>query len=165
MTDWNLTPPGLEFAFEVRLKFERHDMIADTPNGFSRGGVYLDSGEFDGPNIRGIAIPGSGGDWAIFRPDGTLRLDARYMLKTDDGVVIMIHNQGYLWGRQPDTMEKFRKFGFEGGAPVPEDEYYFRTAPIFEAPKGKYDWLTRHVFIGVARRVQGGNAVRYFKVL
>ncbi len=165
MTDWNTTPPGLEFAFEVRLKFERADKIPDTPFGFTRGAVYLDEGEFDGPDIRGKAIPASGGDWAIFRPDGTLRLDARYMLQEDDGTIIMIHNQGYLWGREPDTMAKLRAFGFEGGPEVDPDEYYFRTAPIFEAPVGKHDWLTRHLFIGVGRRVLGGNRIRYFKVL
>ena len=42
MADSDLpSPPGLEFAFEVRLKFERHDMIPDTPFGFARGAVIV----------------------------------------------------------------------------------------------------------------------------
>ncbi len=32
----------------------------------------------------------------------------------------------------------------------------------FEAPIGKHDWLTRHVFIGVGERKPDGNYVKYY---
>ena len=75
-----IAEPRLEFAFEVRLRFTRVQMIEAMPSGASRGAVYLDSGEFSGPRLRGKAVPNSGGDYALFRPDDTAAFDARYML-------------------------------------------------------------------------------------
>ena len=108
--------PRLEFAFEVRLRFTRVQNIAAMPTGAGRGAVYVDSGEFSGPDIRGKAVPNSGGDYALFRPDGVLQFDARYMLQEVDGTLILMQNRGYLWGRRADTMQKLRDMAFAGGA-------------------------------------------------
>ena len=155
----------LEFAFEVRLRFTRVQNIAAMPTGAGRGAVYVDSGEFEGPQIRGKAVPNSGGDYALFRPDGVLSFDARYMLQEDDGTLILMQNRGFLWGRNPDTMQRLREMAFAGGPTVDPSEYYLRAAPTFEVETGKHDWLTRHVFVGVGERKADGNLVRYFKVL
>lgn len=157
--------PRLEFAFEVRLRFTRVQNIASMPTGAGRGAVYVDSGEFSGPYIRGKAVPNSGGDYALFRPDGVLQFDARYMLQEDDGTLILMQNRGYLWGRNPDTMKKLRDMAFAGGPTVDPSEYYLRAAPSFEVEKGRHDWLMRHVFVGLGERKADGNLVRYYKVL
>jgi Protein of unknown function (DUF3237) len=157
--------PGLEFAFEVRLRFTRVQNIASMPTGAGRGAVYVDSGEFSGPNIRGKAVANSGGDYALFRPDGVLQFDARYMLQEEDGTLILMQNRGYLWGRNPDTMQKLRDMAFAGGPTVDPGEYYLRAAPSFEVEKGRHDWLMRHVFVGLGERKSDGNLVRYYKVL
>ena len=44
----------------------------------------------------------------------------------------------------------------EAGENVDHSEYYFRTAPIFEAPEGKYDWLNKLMALGMGRKVDGG---------
>ena len=137
-------------------------MVPDIPTGGWRSAVYVDGGEIDGPRMKGRAVPNSGGDYAHFRPDDTAVFDARYMLETDDGVTIYMQNKGYLWGREPDTMARLRKWAFEGGEPVPHAEYYLRAQPTFEAPRGKYEWLTRHVWIGIGERKPDGNYVRYY---
>ena len=157
--------PRLEFAFEVRLRFTRVQNIASMPTGAGRGAVYVDSGEFSGPYIRGKAVPNSGGDYALFRPDGVLQFDARYMLQEDDGTLILMQNRGYLWGRNADTMKKLRDMAFAGGPTVDPSEYYLRAAPSFEVEKGRHDWLMRHVFVGLGERKADGNLVRYYKVL
>jgi len=59
-------------------------------------------------------------------------------------------------------MTRLRKWAFEGGSPVPHREYYLRASPTFEVSRGKHDWLTRHVFIGVGERLPDGNRVRYY---
>jgi Protein of unknown function (DUF3237). len=90
--------------------------------------------------------------------------DARYMLQEDDGTLIMLYNKGFLWGRKPDTMDRLRKWAFEGGAAVAHADYYLRASPTFETTTGKHDWLTRHVFVGIGERKPDGNLVRYYKV-
>jgi len=157
--------PRLEFAFEVRLHFTRVQNISAMPTGAGRGAVYVDSGEFTGPHIRGKAVPNSGGDYALFRPDGVLQFDARYMLQEEDGTLILMQNRGYLWGRRDDTMQKLRDMAFSGGPTVDPSEYYLRAAPSFEVEKGRHDWLMRHVFVGMGERKSDGNLVRYYKVL
>ncbi|HEY5410104.1 MAG TPA: DUF3237 family protein, partial [Caulobacteraceae bacterium] len=69
--------PRLEFAIEVRLSFPKAQMIANTPAGGSRSAVYVESGTFEGPRLKGKAVPWSGGDYAYFRPDDVAVFDAR----------------------------------------------------------------------------------------
>ena len=157
--------PRFEFALEIRLRFSRVQTITQLPTGGARSAVYVDSGEFSGPRLKGKAVPNSGGDYAYFRPDDTAVLDARYMLQEDDGTLIMLNNKGYLWGRQPDAMARLRKWAFEGGTPVPHADYYLRASPTFEVSVGKHDWLTRQVFVGVGERKPDGNLIRYFALL
>jgi hypothetical protein len=156
--------PKFEFAFEARLQFAQTHVIEDMPSGASRGGVYLGTGTFEGPKLRGKAVPNSGGDNALFRPDGVLGLDARYMLQEDDGTMILLYNRGYIWGRKADTMKRYNAI-MRGGPVVDFSEYYFRTTPIFEVPKGKHDWLTRYVFVGIGERLKDGNRIRYYAML
>lgn len=159
-----LEQPHLEFAFEVRLRFTRVQSVKALPSGGARSAVYVDSGEFQGPRLKGRAVPNSGGDYALFRPDDVAVFDARYMLEEEDGSLIMLYNKGFLWGRTPDVMNRLRKWAFEGGEPVPHAEYYLRANPTFETSSGKHDWLTKHVFIGIGERKPDGNLIRYYKL-
>jgi len=156
--------PHLEFAFACRLMFTRVFAVPNVHNGGFRSAVLVDDGHFEGPTLKGRAIANSGGDYAHFRDDDTAVFDARYLLEVDDGTVIYMQNRGYLWGRTPDAMARLRAWAFEGGAPVDHADYYLRAQPTFETPKGKHDWLTRHVFIGVGERMPDGNFVRYYAV-
>ena len=157
--------PKLEFVFEIDLNFTRTQNINNMPTGAGRGAVYLDSGTITGPRLNGTAVPNSGGDYALFRPDDVLSFDARYMLQENDGTLIMIHNKGYLWGRYTDTMAKIRAWIFENGPVVPESDYYLRAFPTFEVETGKHDWLMRHVIVGIGKRKEAGNIVRYYALL
>jgi len=157
-----LDAPRLEFAFECRLKFTRVLAIPNVHTGGFRSAVLVDEGTFEGPRLRGRAIPNSGGDYAHFRADDTAVFDARYMLEVDDGTLIYMQNKGFLWGRTPDAMARLRAWAFEGGPPVAHEDYYLRAQPTFETPRGKHDWLTRHVFVGVGERKPDGNLVRYY---
>lgn len=154
--------PNLEYVFQIRLRFTRTQSIEAMPTGAGRGAVYVDEGLVEGPRLNGRAVPNSGGDYALFRPDGVLAFDARYMLEADDGALILMHNRGYLWGRTPDVMPRLRDWIFAGGAEVSPDEYYLRAFPTFECSAGPHDWLMRHVIVGVGERRADGNMIRYF---
>jgi hypothetical protein len=58
--------PRFEFALEIRLRFTRVQTITQLPSGGARSAVYVDSGEFSGPRLKGTAVPNSGGDYAYF---------------------------------------------------------------------------------------------------
>jgi hypothetical protein len=157
--------PRLEFAMEIRLAFPQVQTIPNVPAGGSRSAVYVSGGTFEGPNLRGTAVAGSGGDYAYFRPDDVAVFDARYMLQEADGSLILLNNRGFLWGRKPDTMQRLRDWAFADGAPVAHEDYYLRGNPSFECSVGKHDWLTKHVFIGVGERRSDGNRLRYYALV
>ena len=105
--------PRLEFVMEVRLTFPEVYTLANVPSGGNRSAVLVSGGTFEGPHLKGRAVPGSGGDYAYFRPDDVAVFDARYLLEEDDGTLILLNNRGYLWGRRPDTMQRLRDWAIE----------------------------------------------------
>jgi hypothetical protein len=120
--------PALEFAFEEIVTLGE----ATSPGDTARGGrliIPITGGTFEGPEIRGTVVPG-GWDWQLRRADGCTDVEADYFLKTDDGVVINVVNKGVICPG-------------EGGAFRP-----VRTHPVFEAPRGKYEWLSQTAFVG-----------------
>ena len=160
MSDKTLpAPPPLEYVMTISINLGKAYWVRPTQYGSERAAVYLLDGIVSGPDINGIVMPGSGGDFPWTRPDGVIDFDARYMLQTDDGANIYLQNRGYRWGT-PEAMARMAR-----REPVADDSYYMRAAPKFEAPAGKYDWLNRHVFIGRAEKTPNGNRIHYFKVL
>ena len=155
----------LEPAFEIRLEFGGIDMLPTVTGGFGRGAVYIAEGVVTGPRLNGRVLGGSGGDWAEFRPDGTVATNARYMIEADDGTHILMRNRGFLWGRTPDVMDRIRAWMFEDGPPVDSSEFYLRAAPSFEVAPGPHDWLTRHILVGIGTRQRRGNTIAYHAVL
>jgi hypothetical protein len=123
-------PPTLEFAFEENVTLGAAVRVGATAIG-GRNIIPITGGSFAGPAIRGTIMPG-GWDWQLIRADGCIHIKADYMLRTDDGVVINVVNQGF--GCPPGAGE---------GAPG------VRTMAVFEPPLGKYEWLGKSAFVGV----------------
>lgn len=132
--------PGLEFVYEATGELEPPVTIGDTFDGTRRIIPIVGGGRVEGPLIQGKLI-GNAADWQVTRPDGVTVADAIYALETDDGVVIQIRNRGLRHG-PPDVMRRLAS-----GQEVDPAEYYFRTVPEFIAPKGKYDWMNRSIFV------------------
>jgi len=139
--------PTVSFAFEETVTLAQ----AITPGKTSMGDrniVPITGGKFEGPGdgngIKGTIIPG-GWDWQLGRSDGCLWIKADYMLKTDDGVIINVLNQGPIC----------RPAEGSRGAPT-------RSVATFEPPLGKYAWLGQSAFIGTLEPVKldSGPAVR-----
>jgi hypothetical protein len=151
--------PKLEFAFAVQITLTPALWPQELPRGGKRVFVGIESGTFEGPNIKGTVIGGSGGDYADARKDGVIDFDARYMLREDDGTLIYLQNRGFRWASE-EAMEKMKR-----QEPLDASEYYMRVAPKFEVEAGKHDWLNKYVFVGVGDKIPRGNIIRYFKVL
>jgi hypothetical protein len=134
--------PSLEFVFEETVKLGDVSAIGGTARG-ERIIIPITGGTFEGPDIRGVVLPG-GWDWQLRRADGCTDVEADYFLQTDDGVVINVINTGVICQG-------------EGGAMLP-----VRTHPVFEAPLGKYQWLGQAAFVGTLELAppEAGPAVR-----
>lgn len=127
------TPPGpellprSEFVFEERVTVGSAVKVGDTPFGF-RQYIPITGGKIAGPKLNGEVLPG-GWDFQLWLGNGCGTLSADYFLRTDDGIIIHILNES-----------------FTCTSPQTKDERSF-FHPRFEAPKGKYEWLTRSTFV------------------
>ena len=109
----------------LRLETAATREIGSTPNG-SVTIFPVTGGSFEGERLRGKVLAG-GGDWVTARGDGTLTLDLRVTLETDDGGLIHMTFTG-----------------------VRDDaNHYFRTVPRFETAAPKYAFLNRLLAVGI----------------
>ena len=148
--------PELELVFEAEGQLEPIITIGQTPDGLRRA-VPIGGGTFHGPDIRGELVPG-GCDWQVVRPDGVTIPEAFYLLRTDDGVLIQVHNRGLRHG-PPEVMARLA-----AGEVVDPASYYFRAAPTFSAPAGRYDWLNRSLFVCVGARYPASIRLWFYRV-
>jgi hypothetical protein len=112
-------------------------IVAGAPQG-TRGILEVTGGTFEGPRLKGTIAP-PGGDWFTVRAGGSLKLDVRLLLVTDDQANILLTYSGVAIPK-------------EGGM-------HIRIAPLFEAPDGPHAWLNDIQGVGFGELVEGG--VRY----
>lgn len=122
--------PELELLYRSVVTLGEVIPVGETPRGVRRI-IPITGGTFEGPAMSGEILP-MGWDWQLDRSDGCTDIVADYFLRTDDDVVINVVNSGTLCMPVP---------GEDPPPPV-------RTSPVFEAPLGQYDWLTRGSFVG-----------------
>ena len=147
-----------EYAFTARVQVDAPVIIGQGAEGLRRY-VPITGGEVKGPMLSGRILNASG-DWQVVRPDDVLALEAKYVLETADGVKISVVNRGLRHGPAAVIARMGR------GEPVPPSEYYFRTAALFDAPRGsKYEWLNQTLFVATAEREANLVIVHFYRVL
>ncbi|PZT71287.1 DUF3237 domain-containing protein [Streptomyces sp. SW4] len=134
--------PALDFAFEIRAQ------VSETLHiGHGDGEVTeftpIVGGTVDGPRLRWEVLAG-GGDWSSTR-GRVCELEARYLVRADDGAVIDIVNRGY-YRPAPDAPDQY-----DDGLKVTETGHYYRTSPAFRTDAPAHRWLAETVFVGLAR--------------
>lgn len=130
-----MAAPELEHLFTITANTSLTGMIANGPAG-TRVIVDASTGTFEGPRLRGT-VSGPGGDWVTVRADGSMLLDVRILLKTDDGA---------------DILMEYKGIGLDGATRI-------TTAPMFQTGAEQYAWLNSTV--AVARGSSGGGSVTY----
>lgn len=143
--------PRLRFLYECEVTLAATIDFGDTLEGHRRI-IPIAGGRFSGPRLRGRVLA-IGADWNLTRRDGASSVEAAYYLQTDDQVTIRIVNTGV---------------GAPATADSGEEHFYMFTQPRFEAPRGKYDWLNRSIFVGtLGARGDAHDAViiRVFQVV
>ncbi len=120
--------PELEFVMDLHVKIDGGWINAGTMPDGSRTIIPITGGTFEGPELRGEVIAG-GADYQLHSTAAQLtKLHAIYSIRTDDGVDILVDNQGVISGQG-------------------EDQYFF-TSPRFEAPvDSRCAWLNGCIFV------------------
>jgi hypothetical protein len=151
---------GTTHLFDVEFEIGDMHMVGNTPYG-QRAIANVAGGTFSGARLRGRVLPG-GGDWGLFRSDGTLSVDARSCLETDDQALICV-TYGGRWRISPELL--MRLSDPEQIGSVDPSDYYLRTLVLFETAAGKYAWLNDIAAVGVGRRTVKGIAYSVHEVL
>jgi hypothetical protein len=134
--------PELRFAFEARVDIGPAEHVGQA-GGAPVGFTPILGGTVQGPRLSGQVVPG-GGDWTVTRSGYAVDLDARYLIRADDGALIDIVNRGF-WVGPAEVAD-----ALDAGEVVEADRYYFRTQPVFRTDAPQHAWLTHTVFVGVA---------------
>ncbi|GAA3014547.1 DUF3237 domain-containing protein [Kitasatospora albolonga] len=139
--------PLADFTVQVATPLD----LGPSPQGHRRI-VPITGGRFTGPGLRGEILPG-GADWQLLHPDGTIAIDTRYTLHTDDGAHLHLTTTGLRTG-PPEILA-----ALAAGHQVPSTAYYFRLFCRFESGDPRYRWLTRTLAVATAARTP--EAVHY----
>jgi hypothetical protein len=126
--------PSTTWVMRLEVQCDEPQEVGQMAAGYRENFPIL-GGRFFGPSIQGDVLPGV--DRFMRRSDGVGVLDARYALRTSDGVIINLHNRGLLIFRPAAQ-----------GIPPEEGPYVCHCVPTFEAPQGPYAWLNQFVFAG-----------------
>ncbi|QFZ19168.1 DUF3237 family protein [Saccharothrix syringae] len=119
-----MTNPALELEPVVRLEVLVGAPVdaGVTPAGHLRV-IPITGGTAKGPLVTGEVLP-IGADWNVVRPDGVATVSAKYLIRTGDGAVLTVTNEGTLGPRAV-------------------------TSPRIGAPaEGPYAWLNDAVLVG-----------------
>lgn len=68
-------------------------LIVGPVTGGVRAVVPITGGGITGRGLSGQVLPG-GADWATLQEDGSAEVDARYLIRLDDGTLLTVHNRG-----------------------------------------------------------------------
>lgn len=148
MLNYQLPEPQFEKLFRMEVLLDEAWPLGDIGTGYSEI-VAVKGGTFSG-TINGTIVD-FGGDWGLLHSDCINVLDAKYLLKTDDGELISTACKGYLM-MDMETMEKGSNGEF-----IPPSDYYFRVSVQFTTGADKYKWLNSVVAFAVTMITPEGN--------
>lgn len=143
--------------FAVKLDVRPLLVVGETPTTNRRIGL-VHGGRFEGDRLSGEVLDG-GSDWQSLRTDGSLLLDVRINLRTDDDAIICMTYKGLRRG-PADVIAAIEK-----GRPVDPASYYFRISPMFETASEKYAWLNGVLAVGLGHRFEDGPIYNVFELL
>ena len=149
----NTVVPALrhKHLFTLRLDVDTAGatQIGKTPEG-RRTIAPVSGGSFEGERLKGTVL--SGADWVRFRADGTMMIDVRLTLCTDDQALIYLTYQGRFIGAA-GAMAQLAE-----GKTLDRDDYSLVTVARFECGDQRYAWLNHVIAVGTGEQ-SGFNPV------
>jgi Protein of unknown function (DUF3237) len=149
-------PPTLTHTADLHVLIAPPIAIGETHEGLRRV-IPIIGGTIKGPRLSGTVLA-AGADYQLIRSDGYTTLEARYVVRLDDGVLIYVVNTGVRFG-PPSTMARIAN-----GEVVDPADVYFRTTPRFETASPSHQWLTRPLFLATGARYPNHVEITVFEV-
>jgi hypothetical protein len=155
-----MTALSYKLLYEADIELASPIDIGAGPEGH-RLVFHVTGGTLSGPRLQGRFLP-SGGDWARVRADGSVALDVRAVVETDDGARIYLTYGGRILAA-PELLGGLMDLA---NLKLPDPStYYFRILPLFETGSPDYAWLNQVCAVGVGRITNRGVAYRVFEIL
>jgi len=118
--------------YAMTLKTDGAPIVVPSGPQGTRMAVGVKGGSFEGERMRGT-VETPGGDWVTQRPDGSVKIDVRLMLRTDDGAPILVT--------------------YTGIGLVKDGQLKARSTPLFETGDERYAWLNTIQAVGIGEMV------------
>ncbi|WP_027854869.1 DUF3237 domain-containing protein [Marinobacterium litorale] len=149
--------PELEHYAELKIEVDRPQEIGQAQHG-QRRLIPILGGTVKARDWSGRVLAG-GADHQLILTPRMADLDARYVIETDAGDHIYVHNRAIRVATPEVTQRLIR------GEPVNPAEIYFRCCPSFETESPALSWITERLFIGTGIRRPDAVELQLFEVL
>ncbi|MGA3219462.1 MAG: DUF3237 domain-containing protein [Acidimicrobiales bacterium] len=152
----------LEFEFAFVAENGQLLRVGKGPSG-TRIVAPITGGPVTGARVHGTLAPGSGADWLLIGADGSVRLDVRFQIVTDDGAFIYVSYPGVV---QPTDKLKAAMMSPDTAWPeeTSYDDQYFRATPRLETGDERYAWVSQTVFVARGRLASNGVGFEVYRV-
>jgi hypothetical protein len=151
-----LAAPSLALFADLEVEVGAPIEIGKVAAGVRRV-IPILGGRCQGRGFTARVLPG-GADFQLIASATMARLEARYVLETDGGDRIYVHNDAVRTAA-PEVMARLVR-----GEPVDPAAVYFRCLPRFECAAPALAWINERVFVGVGVRRPQVVAMRFFEV-
>jgi hypothetical protein len=149
------TAPALVHVLHLEVEVAAPIEVGRLSSGLRRV-VPITGGTVSGL-FTGRVLPG-GADIQLIRTDTETEAEARYLLESDDGELVTVHNSGLRTGSAVDIARLRRD------EPVDPARIYFRSTPRFETAAPRLTRLTTHVYVGTGTRQPRSVTFDFFEV-
>jgi hypothetical protein len=152
-----LAAPGLARFADLNVQVASPIEVGDTGRGVRRV-IPILGGTCIARDWTARVLAG-GADFQLLVNERMARLEARYVLETDAGDRLYVHNDAVRTA-SPEVMARL-----VSGEPVEPADVYFRCAPRFETGAPTLAWMMERVFLGTGLRRPADVVMRFFEVL
>ncbi|MCP2671108.1 DUF3237 domain-containing protein [Maricaulaceae bacterium EIL42A08] len=140
--------PSLPYQHLITLRLDVDSancaQIGKTPEG-QRTIAPVVGGTFEGERLSGQVLPG-GADWVRVRADGTIMIDVRLTLRTDDDALVYLSYQGRFIGTAGAMAQLAQGKTLKAGS------YSLVTVARFECGDERYAWLNDVIAVGTGKQ-------------
>ncbi|MEO6364237.1 MAG: DUF3237 domain-containing protein [Caldimonas sp.] len=151
-----LAAPGLAHFADLEVQVGAPLELGRVAGGVRRV-IPIMGGTCTGRGFTARVLPG-GADFQLITSPTMARLEARYVLETEAGELIYVHNDAVRTAA-PEVMARLVR-----GEPVDPGQVYFRCLPRFECAAPALAWLGERVFVGTGVRRPDAVLMRFFEL-